>query len=65
MLWGGTLMILTDHIMGYEGGTFLETETSGLVPSATVLGLLMLVPVLLLWGIALHLQKGKGKASFE
>jgi len=25
MLWGATIMILVDHILGYEGGKFIET----------------------------------------
>jgi len=57
MLWGGTVMILTDHILGYEGGAFLETETGGLITNGTVLGLAMLVPVLLAWIISIYIPK--------
>ncbi|MGB9608357.1 MAG: hypothetical protein ACP5KZ_09190 [bacterium] len=49
MLWGATIMILVDHLMGYKGGEFLERETEGLIPNATLLGLFMLVPVLFVW----------------
>ena len=51
MLWGLTLMILVDHILGYEGGAFLEMETDGLVSSGIVLGILMLIPVIAIWAI--------------
>ncbi|MBP9760459.1 MAG: hypothetical protein KBD24_03810 [Candidatus Pacebacteria bacterium] len=57
MLWGGTVMILTDHILGYEGGAFLEIQTEGLITSSTMLGLAMLVPVLLVWGISMLMPK--------
>ena len=51
MLWGLTLMIFVDHILGYEGGAFLEMETDGLVSSGIVLGILMLIPVIAIWAI--------------
>jgi hypothetical protein len=49
MLWGATIMILVDHILGYEGGAFLESKTDGLIANAAILGIAMLVPVLLIW----------------
>ncbi|MFH1427879.1 MAG: hypothetical protein ABIG60_05135 [Patescibacteria group bacterium] len=49
MLWGATVMILVDHILGYEGGQFFETKTDGLIESGTWLGIVMLVPVFLIW----------------
>lgn len=58
MLWGGTIMITIDHLISYEGGQFLERKTSGLVPSATVLGLLMLIPILLFWIILIFRSRG-------
>ncbi len=57
MLWGGTIMILIDHLLGYKGGAFLETETNGFIPNSTLLGLAMLVPVLLVWVIAVYMQR--------
>lgn len=61
MLWGAALMILVDHTIGYlqEGGDFIEFETDGLVPSATLLGMLMLLPVLGVWAGALGLERLK------
>jgi len=59
MLWGATLMILVDHVIGYmeEGGDFIEIETDGLVPNATLLGFLMLIPVLAVWVGSLGVEK--------
>ena len=49
MLWGATIMILIDHILGYEGGPFLEKVTEGMIKSGTILGIVMLIPVLGIW----------------
>ena len=49
MLWGATIMILVDYILGYEGGNFLEIETDGMIQNGTLLGIVMLVPVLFTW----------------
>ena len=59
MLWGATIMILVDHLLGYEGGQFLELETDGLVRSGVLLGILMLIPVFIIWLIALFIPKLK------
>jgi len=53
MLWGSTIMILIDHLLGYEGGAFLEKTTDGLIKSGASLGLVMLIPVLAIWLISL------------
>lgn len=63
MLWGLTVMISIDHVMGYEGGPFFEMGTDGLISSGIVLGILMLVPVLLVWGIALTIDKVRGGSA--
>lgn len=57
MLWGATVMILVDHIIGYEGGAFLELETDGLITNSLLLGALMVVPVFLFWGVYLLYKK--------
>ncbi|MEN9979672.1 MAG: hypothetical protein ABIK38_04935 [candidate division WOR-3 bacterium] len=57
MLWGGTVMILVDHIMGYEGGPFLEARTGGLITSGWLLGLAMLTPVVVIWLVALLIRR--------
>ncbi|MCM8796163.1 MAG: hypothetical protein NC928_05735 [Candidatus Omnitrophica bacterium] len=53
MLWGATVMILIDHILGYEGGVFLEATTDGMIKNSVVLGIVMLVPVFVIWGVSL------------
>jgi hypothetical protein len=63
MLWGLAIMILVDHVMGYAGGPFIEMETDGLITSGTVLGIAMLIPVFIIWGISLVLSKAKGEIT--
>ncbi len=64
MLWGLAVMILVDHVMGYEGsGSFLEMETEGLIENGTVLGIAMLIPVFIIWEIALVISKTKGEIT--
>ncbi|MFH0816063.1 MAG: hypothetical protein V1934_04535 [Methanobacteriota archaeon] len=62
MLWGLTMMILVDHVLGYEGGAFLQMETDGLVQNGVVLGIIMLVPVVAIWGVCLGLSMYKKNA---
>jgi hypothetical protein len=59
MLWGATIMISVDHVLGYEGGSFLESTTDGLITNGTMLGIVMLIPVLLIWTIFLISSKKK------
>ena len=61
MLCGTSIMILVDHILGYDGGAFINLETEGLITNATLLGIVMLIPILILWGIILILTKPKAK----
>ena len=61
MLWGTSVMILVDHILGYEGGEFIELETEGLITSGTLLGIVMLIPILILWEVILISSKPKAK----
>jgi ABC-type transport system involved in multi-copper enzyme maturation permease subunit len=59
MLWGAVFMILVDHVIGYEGGSFFEMETEGLISSGPLLGFVMLLPVFILWIIVLVINKPK------
>ena len=59
MLWGATIMILVDHILGYTGGAFLEKTTDGMIKNSAALGIVMLVPVLVIWGSSLVISKLK------
>ncbi len=49
MLWGASVMILVDHVMGYDGGEFIHMTTDGMVTSGTVLGIVMLIPIFIIW----------------
>ena len=59
MLWGAAVMILVDHILGYKGGAFLEKTTNGMIANSAVLGIVMLVPVFVTWGISLLISNSK------
>jgi len=61
MLWGLAIMILVDHLMGYEGGSFIEMETDGLIQNGTVLGIAMLIPVFIIWEFSLLVKKMRGE----
>jgi hypothetical protein len=57
ILWGASIMVFVDHVMGYitEGGEFLEMTTE-----ATVLGIVLLITALIVWEISLLLKDPKG-----
>lgn len=59
MFWGSSGMILVDHILGYEGGDFLEMTTDGLVSNSILLGIYMIIPVIITWLIILLIKKPK------
>ena len=61
MLWGTSIMILVDHILGYAGGEFIELETEGMITNGTLLGIVMLIPIFALWEILLITSKPKAK----
>ena len=63
MLWGTSIMILVDHILGYEGGEFIELETEGLISSGALLGIVMLIPIFVIWEIILITSKPKQKVG--
>ena len=63
MLWGLTIMVFVDHILGYQGGPFIEMETNGLITNGTVLGIAMLIPIFVIWEISLMHSKFKGKIT--
>ncbi len=61
MLWGTSIMILVDHIIGYEGGEFIELETEGMITNGTLLGIVMMIPIFVFWEILLITSKPKEK----
>jgi hypothetical protein len=62
MLWGLSIMVLVDHIMGYEGGAFVGMETDGLIPNGVVLAC-FIVPMSL--AIVVGAIRNKIPASFH
>ncbi len=61
MLWGATVMIFVDHVLGDEGGEFFEMTTDGMISNGIVLGIVMLIPIFLVWEIYLAVLKLRGK----
>jgi len=59
MLWGATFMILVDHILNYDGESFVEMETGGFINNSILLGIVMLIPVFSIWIIILLIKKPK------
>lgn len=61
MLWGTSIMVLIDHILGYKGGDFIEYETEGLITNGALLGCAMLVPIFVIWLVIVTISKQKQK----
>jgi hypothetical protein len=58
MLWGTTIMVVVDHVLGFlmeGGGEFLEISGE-----ATVLSFAMLLAALVVWQVALLLKDPRG-----
>jgi len=53
MLWGTFVMVFVDHTIAFleEGGDFISFTTDGLIESGLLLGIAMLVPLFIIWGI--------------
>jgi len=65
MLWGLAIMVLIDHSIGFlmEGGEFIEVITEGYVENSTLLGILMLIPIFVVWEIAALISKSREIAT--
>ena len=63
MLWGLSIMVFIDRVLGYGGGSFIETETRGLIQNGIVLGIAMLMPAFIFWGIQLAASKIKRETT--
>lgn len=61
MLWGTSIMIMIDHVLGYDGGEFLEVQTDGLITNGILLGIVMIIPILIIWEIILIISQQKEK----
>ena len=57
MLWGATIMVFVDHLLGYlmEGGEFLE-----LTAEAAILGFTLLTAALIVWNVAVLVRDPRG-----
>ena len=60
MLWGASIMIFVDHILGYEGGEFIEMTTEGMITNGTVLGIAMLIPIFIIWETYVIISSRRG-----
>lgn len=58
-------MIAVDHILGYEGGAFVESQTDGLISSGFTLGIIMILPILGIWIVSNFMFKEKALESAE
>jgi hypothetical protein len=63
MLWGATIMILVDHLLAYNGVKFFETETNGMIKNGTLLGIIMLIPIFIVWIIVFFFSKHQSKSG--
>jgi hypothetical protein len=65
MLWGSAIMKAVDHILGYEGGAFVEAQTDGLISSGFTLGIVMILPILGIWIASNFISNKKALESAE
>lgn len=58
ILWGTTIMVFVDHVMGYvaEGGAFFEITTE-----AAALSVVLVIVALIVWEVSLLVRDPKGK----
>ncbi len=56
ILWGASIMVFIDHLIGYitDGGEFIEMSLQ-----STILGFTLIVTALIIWEIALLLKDPK------
>ncbi len=56
ILWGSSIMVFVDHIMGYlnEGGDFIE-----MTANATLLGIVLIIVAIIIWEVMLIIKKPK------
>ena len=58
ILWGTTIMVFVDHVMGYilEGGEFLDMSAGSAMLSA-----IMVLSALMIWEVLLIIEDPKGR----
>jgi len=58
MLWGASVMILVDHLYGYDWvSPFVEVTTEGLIADGVLLGIVMLIPIFGIWELSVLFSK--------
>lgn len=60
MLWGASLMIFVDHVLGFDGSEFIHMTTEGMITDGTVLGIAMLIPIFLIWELYIIISMKRG-----
>lgn len=64
MLLGTFIMVLIDHIIAFIGGEpFIEFTTDGLINNGTLLGIMMIIPIFVIWIISLIKPKNIKQTS--
>lgn len=59
MLWGTFLMVLVDHLIAFiSGEPFMKVTTDGLIKSGTMLGIVMIIPIFVIWIITISIPSG-------
>lgn len=60
MFWGLAVMVLVDHVLGFiiESGEFIEISVEG-----TLIGIMMLTPILVVWEISALISKRRTSSS--
>ncbi|HIH29876.1 MAG: putative membrane protein [Candidatus Jorgensenbacteria bacterium GW2011_GWA2_45_13] len=57
MLWGATIMVAVDHFLAFlSGEPFIEFETDGTIQNSVLLGFAMVIPIFLIWAVAVFVQ---------
>ena len=57
MLLGTVLMVFVDHLISFiSGEPFIEFATDGLIKSGTLLGIAMIIPIFIIWIIAISIS---------
>ncbi len=64
MMLGTFLMVLADHTIAFiNGEPFIEVTTDGLIQSGTILGFAMIIPIFMIWIIAITVSYAKKQTS--
>jgi hypothetical protein len=60
MLLGTFLMVLVDHLIAFiNGEQFIDFTTDGLIGSGILLGIVMLIPIFIIWIISVFISIAK------